>query len=95
MEPHVVEDARAILSADGTRGIELRQVEAWRRMSSVDIAAAVNAAWAAGTQLAWYGMKDRFPSATDEELRQRIALQRLGPDLAVCIYPDAVALVDR
>ncbi len=85
---------RARLSADTSRAIEDQQVDAWRRMSSVDIAHALSAAWSAGTQLAWFGLKDRFPDATDDELRVRYAVMTLGRDLAVRMYPHARTLID-
>ena len=55
----------------------------------------INVAPMPGRQLAWFGMKDRFPSASDEELRLRIVIQRIGPDLAVRVYPAASAFIDR
>jgi hypothetical protein len=82
---------RARLSEDTARTIEDWQVEAWRRMTSVEIAQTLNAAWTAGMQLAWFGLKDRFPSASDNELRVRLAVLILGRDLASRLYPDAVA----
>jgi len=94
MDSHASPDS-AGLAMDTASTIGRQQFGAWRRISSLDIAAALNAASAAGAQLAWYGMKDRFPSASDEELCLRIAIQRLGPDLAVRIHPDAASLLDH
>jgi len=85
--------ARARLSADTARDIEDRQVEAWRRLSSVEVAQTLNAAWSAGIQLAWFGLKERFPTASDKELRVRLAVLMLGRDVAARIHPDANALV--
>lgn len=94
MESRGPDLARARLSTDASRDIEERQIEAWRRMSSVDIARTLNAAWTTGSQLAWCGMKDRFPTASDHELRVRVAVLMMGRDVASRIYPDALALLD-
>lgn len=87
--------ARARLSSDTTRDIEDRQIETWRHMSSVEIAQTLNAAWVAGSQLAWLGLKDRFPAAPDDELRIRLAVLMLGPDVASRIYPLTGALLQH
>jgi len=87
-------NARARLSADTTRDIEDRQIEQWRNLSSVNVAQRLNAAWTAGMHLAWFGLTDRFPAASDEELRVRLAILLLGRDLAARMYPHADALSD-
>ncbi len=61
-------------------------------MSSIEIAQTMRAAWSAGRRMAWIGLRDRFPAAADEELRVRLAVQVLGPELAVRVYPDAARL---
>ena len=94
MESQGSDIAPARLAADTSRDIEDRQIDAWRRMSSVDIARTLNAAWTTGSQLAWFGMKDRFPTASDHELRVRVAVLMMGRDVASRIYPDALALLD-
>lgn len=95
MHPHVSGAASVRLSADTSRDIEDRQVEAWRRLSSVEVAAVLNSAWAAGSQLTWFSVKDRYPTAADDELRIRVAAVMLGPELAARIYPESGALLGR
>lgn len=82
------------LSSDTSPDAEARQIEAWRRMSSIEIAQTMRAAWSAGRRMAWIGLRDRFPAAADEELRVRLAVQVLGPELAVRVYPDAARYTD-
>jgi hypothetical protein len=94
METGEPDRPRARLSADTTRDIEERQADGWRRMSSLDVARTLNAAWTAGSQLAWFGLKDRFPTASDEELRVRLAVLTLGADLARRIHPNAGDFLD-
>jgi hypothetical protein len=79
---------------DTARDVEDRQVEAWRRLSSVEVAETLNAAWSAGTQIARFGLRDRFPAASEDELRVRLAVLMLGRDLAARVYPDAGAFLD-
>jgi hypothetical protein len=88
------DEAPARLTADGTRAIEDLQFEGWRQWSSVETAQMLNAAWRAGNQLAWFGLKDRFPGAPERELRLRLTIETLGPDLACRIHPEARALLD-
>ena len=95
MDPDASDVARARLSADTSRDIEERQAEAWRGLSSIDVARTVNAACSAGFQIAWFSLKDRFPAASDDELRVRLAALMLGPDLAARIYPDSAPLLGR
>jgi hypothetical protein len=93
-EPLGPDTVRARMSADTARDVEDRQVEAWRRLSSVEVAQTLNAAWSAGTQIARLSVKDRFPAASEDELRVRLAVLILGRDLAARVYPDAGALLE-
>lgn len=86
--------ARARLSEDTTREIEDRQIDAWRHMSSVEIADTLNAAWTAGFQIAWFSLKDQFPGASDDELQMRLAVVMLGRDLACRVHPGVRDLTD-
>jgi hypothetical protein len=94
MRPFGSDVVRARLSEDTTREAEDRQIEAWRHMSSVEIAETLNAAWSAGSQIAWFGLKDRFPAASDDELRARLAVVMLGRDVACRIHAGARDLPD-
>ncbi len=64
-------------------------------MSSVEIAAHLAAAWRAGQQLTWFSLKEQFPDASDDELAIRVAVERLGWELAVRIHPEAARLAPR
>ena len=76
------------LSRDTSQEAEARQLEAWRQMSSIEIAETIRAAWSAGRRVAWVGLCERFPLADEDELRVRLAVQVLGRDLARRIHPD-------
>jgi hypothetical protein len=82
------------LSSDTSLEAETRQLEAWRRMSSIEIARTIRAAWSAGRRMEWMGLRERFPDADDDELRVRLALRTLGPDLAGRIHPEAARYSD-
>jgi hypothetical protein len=82
-------------TSDTTPDIDARLIEAWRQMTSVEIAAHLNAAWRAGQQLTWFSVKERYPDASDDELRIRVAVERLGWDLAIRIHPEAARLEPR
>jgi len=58
----------------------LRQAPAWRKVHMVDqLNQAVRL-------LALSGLQTRYPSATPQELRRRLADLLLGPDLAARVY---------
>jgi len=58
----------------------LRQAPAWRKVRMVDqLNHAVRL-------LALSGLQTRYPAATPQELRRRLADLLLGPDLAACAY---------
>lgn len=84
----------AVLSADTTFGIEQRQVEAWRRLSSIDRLGLVSAATRAVTDLALAGIRHRYPSASERERFLRLAAIRLGVRTTRRLYPDAALLAD-
>lgn len=78
-----------------SNGLDARLIEAWRQMTTLDIAAHLSAAWRAGQQLTWFSLKERYPHASDHELNIRFAAERLGWELAVRIHPDASCLAPR
>lgn len=82
-------------TSDTAPDIDARLVEAWRQMTSVEIAANLNAAWRAGQQLTWFSLKERYPDASDDELNIRVAVERLGWELATRIHPEAARLAPR
>ena len=82
------------LAGDTSPEAEARQLEAWRRRSSVEIAQTIRAAWLAGRRMAWIGLRERFPLANEDELRARLAVQLLGADLARRVHPDIDRYLD-
>ncbi len=79
---------RALLSRDTDPDIEARQIETWRRMSSIEIAELVAGASRAVRDLALAGLRARHPQASERELVARYAALTLGRDLARCAYPE-------
>jgi hypothetical protein len=79
---------RAVLSDDTDPEMEARQVAVWRELSTVEIAAIVNAASRAARTLAAAGVRDRYPQASPHELALRLARLTLGSDLAARAYPE-------
>ncbi len=78
--------AMKTLSADTHPEVEriqielLRQTPAWRKLELVgELNRAVQA-------LVLSGLRSRYPQATPEELRRRLADLQLGPDLAAKVY---------
>jgi hypothetical protein len=84
----------ALLSADTTADIEQRQVDAWRRLSSVERLRLVSDATRAAMALSLAGIRRRYPKASDRECFLRLAAIRLGVDTTRQIYPDAAHLPD-
>jgi hypothetical protein len=70
------------------------QVEIWRRMTSLEKAELVSAATRAVEELCLEGIRLRHPGASEEECRLRLAIIKLGPELAVEVYPEAASLLD-
>ncbi len=66
----------------------LREMPPWRKLEMV---AQLNQA---GRELALAGLKMRYPNATPDELRRRLADILLGNDLATRVY-GPVSKVDR
>jgi hypothetical protein len=79
---------RGILSDDTTWEAEQRQIEIWRRMSTVEIAALIDGASRTVRALTLAGLRSRFPDASERELFLRMAAITLGTDLARKAYPE-------
>lgn len=79
---------RALLSRDSDPEVEARQIEAWRRMSSIELAKVVAGASQAVRALALAGVRARYPQASERELVARLAAVTLGRDLARRVYPE-------
>lgn len=78
----------AVLSRDTDAEAEARQIEAWRRMSSIQIAELITGASRAARALALAGLRARHPAASERELLIRLAALTLGRDLARRVYPE-------
>ncbi len=86
---------RAILTDDTTRQAEALQVQAWRGMSSVELASLIAGASRSARTLAMAGLRSRYPDASDTELIERWAVLTLGVELARAVYPDVDRLLER
>jgi hypothetical protein len=78
----------APLNLDTSPEIERLQIEAWRRMSTVQKAALVSGLTQAVVDMTMAGIRQRYPVASPHEVRLRFALVTLGPDLARAAFPD-------
>ena len=85
---------RGVLAADSSPAAERLQVELWRRMSPLDKARVVTDLTRTAEELALAGIRMRYPLASERECLLRLAVLKLGPDLAVRAYPEAAALID-
>ena len=84
----------AVLSADTTADIEQRQVDAWRRLSSVERLRLVSDNSRVVIALSRAGIRRRYPNASERECFLRLAAILLGVDTTRQIYPDAAHLTD-
>ena len=80
------------LAADTDAEVERAQIAGWRSMTPAQKAANVSGLTSAVFDIARAGVQARFPHATEREQFLRLAIQVLGPDLAVRVYPDAASL---
>jgi hypothetical protein len=80
------------LSLDTPPEIERPQIERWRHMSPAEKAALISGLTEATCELALAGTRQRYPRASPRELFLRLAMLRLGPDLARKAYPEIVTL---
>lgn len=86
---------RQPLAADTPFEVEEQQIAAWRRMTPQDKMRLVTGMSLAVSEAAREGLKRRHPHAGERELFLRLAILRLGPELAVEAFPEAAALVGR
>jgi hypothetical protein len=82
----------AVLAADTSLEVERTQVELWRRMSALEKLHAVSESTRAVLQLSLAGIRMRHPEAADEECRTRLAILKLGRELACRAFPEAARL---
>jgi hypothetical protein len=85
----------ALLASDTSLEAERAQVELWRRVSTVEKLHAVTEATRAVLQLSLAGIRLRHPEASDEECRVRLAILRLGCQLATQVFPEAARFRGR
>ena len=85
---------RAVLSVDTTADIEQRQVEAWRRLSTVERLRLVSDTTRAVMNLSLAGIRRRHPQASARECFLRLAAIRLGVETTRQVYPEAAHLTD-
>lgn len=78
----------AILSDDTARAAEDEQIRIWRALSTLKIAQVVQGASNAARTLAFAGLRDRYPNASERELVARFAAMTMGVSLARQAYPE-------
>lgn len=83
-----------MLSSDTTAEAERIQIERWRAMTPLEKARIVSELSVAVQELALAGIRMRHPGASEEECRLRLAVLKLGRDLACAVYPEASRLLD-
>ena len=86
---------QAILSLDTTADIERMQIEAWRKMTPLEKVGVVRGMAVVAETLAFAGIRQRHPGASDRECFIRFAAIKLGPALTCAIYADAPEVLGR
>ena len=86
--------ARRPLAEDTPLEIEARQIDMWRRMSREDKAFIVAGLCHGVREAAAEGVRHRYPTAGPREQFLRLAVLRLGRDLATEAFPEAADLLD-
>jgi hypothetical protein len=86
--------SRAPLSLDTPADVEARQVAAWRSMTPADKLGLVMRLSHSVRQLALAGVRRRFPDASPDEQRLRLAQLLFGDALARAAYPE-IERLDR
>lgn len=84
---------RNALSDDTSAEAQQFQLQLWRRLSESERLDAVSAISTAVNELALSGIRQRHPGASDRECFLRLAVIRLGPDVARRLYADAEAVL--
>jgi hypothetical protein len=78
--------------ADSTPDIEERLIQKWRGMSAEQKLSISMSMSQAVRELALAGIRQRYPGAGSREQFLRLAMQQLGPELALAAYPEIAAL---
>jgi hypothetical protein len=82
-------------ASDTSREAGRVQVEMWRRMSPLEKARAVTEISRAVQELSLAGIRVRHPAASEQECLLRLAILKLGRQLARHVYPEATRLSGR
>jgi hypothetical protein len=85
----------ALLASHTSPEAERAQVELGRRMSPLEKLRAVTEISRAVQQLSLAGIRLRHPEASDRECMLRLAVLKLGRQLACRVYPEAARLSGR
>jgi len=85
----------ALLSSDTSVAVERMQVEMWRLMSPCEKVRAVTEINRAVQKLSLAGIRSRHSGASDDECRLRLAVLKLGRQLACKVYPAVADLSGR
>ena len=85
---------RGMLSSDTCPALERLQLDLWRQMTPYDRIGAVSRLSRAVQELAMAGIRQRHPHASERECLLRLAVLKLGTDLAVRAFPDVAQLID-
>jgi hypothetical protein len=83
-----------LLSDDTDPEVEEAQIQRWRAMPSFEKARLIVGLCQSADALALAGIKHRYPAASPQESFLRLAMLKLGRDLACRAYPDAMQLLD-
>jgi hypothetical protein len=85
---------KAALSDDTTFEAEQVQVRRWREMSTIDKARLITDLCQAADALALAGIRHCYPTASSRECFLRLAILKLGRDLAQRAYSEVGQLPD-
>ncbi|MHC4094329.1 MAG: hypothetical protein ACYSVY_29330, partial [Planctomycetota bacterium] len=77
----------ALLASDTSVEAERVQLGMWRRMSPLEKVRAVTEVSQAVQQLSLAGIRSRHPDASGQECMLRLAVLKLGRQLACQVYP--------
>ena len=83
-----------MLSRDTSPEAERLQIGLWRQMSPLEKARVVDSLSRATQELALAGIRSRHPNASVNECLLRLAVLKLGPQLAVRVYPEVAELIE-
>jgi len=83
-----------VLASDTSAAAEEVQVGRWRMLTGGEKLQILAALSDAVEQMALAGIAARFPQASPRERFLRLAILKLGADLAVRAYPDAAPYTD-